>query len=195
MFSEPHHLNVEAQVFRLTEIRAVILRYSQQSTRNKRETLSAKFSSLDERFRNNMLVPQDVPNGQDFPRDEELFHIIEAQSDKVLCENDRILFHEGDPPLGLYIVRSGVAVAMVLSESGKAVARFTAEPGTVLGLPAIVRDQPYSLSLVARQGSDIGFLAKGQFDQLLLDQPAIYVLVLKVLAEEVHTARAALASA
>jgi CRP-like cAMP-binding protein len=142
-----------------------------------------------------MFLSQDVPNRQTFSRDAELFHIISAQADKILCEKDRILFHQGDPPLGLFIVRSGAAVAMVLSERGKAVARFTAESGTVLGLPAIVCDQPYSLSLVARQGSDIGFITKRQFDKLLRDQPKIYLSVLKILAEEVHAARAALANA
>jgi CRP-like cAMP-binding protein len=83
---------------------------------------------------------------------------------------------------------------IVHSDRGKIAAVLHADPGAVLGLPATSCNRPYSLSAFARQGSDIGFVAKSDFDVLVRDQPTIYMAVLRVLAAEVHVARQALAS-
>ena len=51
---------------------------------------------------------------------------------------------------------------------------------------------PYSLPATAKKGSLVSFLRRGEFSRLMLTDPSISVGVLRVLAAEVRTARAAL---
>jgi CRP-like cAMP-binding protein len=93
----------------------------------------------------------------------------------------------------MFLVRSGAVQAVVHSNDGDVVAVFHADPGSVLGLPAVASDRPFSLSALARQGSDVAFLAKDDFYRLVADQPGIQMAILRLLAFEVQAARAALA--
>lgn len=130
-----------------------------------------------------------------FPSDPAFFMALGLQAQKIRCDEDRILFDQGDGPIGLYLVRSGTVEAIVHSEDGGIAAIFCAESGAVLGLPAVASGRPYSLSALARQGSDIAFLGKEDFNELMRGHPEMYMDVLRVLAAEVQVAREALASA
>ena len=129
-----------------------------------------------------------------FPSDPTLFEALGRHARKLRCEEDRMLFSQGDGPIGLFLVRSGTVQAVVHSGNGKVTAVFYANPGAVLCLPAVVSKEPCSLSALARQGSDIAFLSKDDFDDLLREEPGLLIAVLRVLASEVHSAREALAS-
>ena len=65
-------------------------------------------------------------------------------------------------------------------------------PGSLLGLPALVSDQPYSLSAIARAGAHVSFVSRAEFFALMQAQPALSLKMLQVLAAEVRTARQAL---
>jgi CRP-like cAMP-binding protein len=127
-----------------------------------------------------------------FPSDAELFLALEAHSHNVPCQGDRTLFRRGDDPVGLYLVYSGVADATIVNDQGQPVVSFHANPGTILGLPAIVSGEPYSLSAIARYGSDIGFVPRTAFERIIRTNSMLYLSVLKVLAAEVQFARQAL---
>lgn len=111
-----------------------------------------------------------------FPSDPALFEALELSARKFPCDEDRILFRQGDKPIGLYLIRSGTVHGIVRSDDGKVVAVFHGDPGVVLGLPAVSCNRPYSLSALAREGSDIGFVAKSDFEKLI-GEPAIYMAV------------------
>ena len=130
-----------------------------------------------------------------FPSDPGLFKALAFQARKIRSEEDRLLFAQGEGTIGLFVVRSGAVQAIVHSDDGRVAAAFLAGPGAVLGLPAVVSDEPYSLSAHARQGSDIAFLGKNDFNDLLQDEPGMYMAILRVLAAEVHLALEALAHA
>lgn len=149
-----------------------------------------------------MFSPQDRQRGlgcsgghhSTFPSDPVLFQALELHAQKIPCEDDRVLFDKGDRPVGVYLVRSGTVQAIIHSDVGGIAAIFHANAGTVLGLPAIASNRPYSLSAVARQGSDVALVAKGEFERIVRDEPGMYMAVLRVLASEVHAAREALAN-
>ena len=127
-----------------------------------------------------------------FPVDADLFFALELTSRRIACDQDQMLFHQDDEPVGLYLIRSGLAYAMIQVDGGRPVACFQANRGAILGLPAVVSNRPYSLSAVARTVADICFVGKETFDELLRVQPSIYISVLKILAAEVRMSRAAL---
>lgn len=127
-----------------------------------------------------------------FRADSELIQALEKLATPVSCDEDRVLFHQNDPPVGLYLLHEGEAT--ILMDSGQDGAGFAcqATAGSVLGLPALIANRPYSLSAVARKGSNIGFVSRDGFTSLMQTEPALMVKVLQVLAAEVRSARLAI---
>jgi CRP-like cAMP-binding protein len=103
-----------------------------------------------------------------------------------------MLFRQGELPTGLYIIRTGEATLLLKDDNGKEVTQFNVGAGSILGLPAIVANEPYSLSAMALQHSEISFVEVGVFEELMREQPSLFPKVLEVLAAELRSARQAL---
>jgi CRP-like cAMP-binding protein len=127
-----------------------------------------------------------------FTADLELIQALEKQSQPIFCSEDCVLFCQGDPASGLYILRSGMAILTLRSETGGVAMCFEAYAGSLLGLPAIIGNVPYSLAATAQRGSIVRYVTRDDFEELIRVQPSLYPNVLKVLAAEVRTARQAL---
>jgi CRP-like cAMP-binding protein len=126
-----------------------------------------------------------------FVADSTLLDALEQRAESVECVHDRVLFHQGDSPVGVYILRRGAATLTMQSAAGGEVMRIQAAPGSLLGLPGLIGNEPYSLTAVAESGSEVGFVAFEDFSALLLAEPQMSFKVLEVLAAEVRTARQA----
>jgi CRP-like cAMP-binding protein len=128
-----------------------------------------------------------------FLADPELFQVLEKISTVIDCNLEHVLFRQGDPPMGLYLVAKGGAMVTMTSEDGDTLMSIEVLPGSLLGLPAVIGNQPYSLTARAHHGSWVGFVPKDDFNKLAQTHPALMVQVLKVLANEVRSARIAIA--
>jgi CRP-like cAMP-binding protein len=126
-----------------------------------------------------------------FVGDEQLIQALKERSRPVDCSEDRVLFCQGDEPVGIYITHSGVVSLFMRSLDGAAVLEMAAEPNSLLGLPAVVSNSSYSLSATAKAGAEVSFVPRDQFSQMMMTEPGLAVLILKVLAAEVRTARIA----
>ena len=126
-----------------------------------------------------------------FVAEKELFDALAKRSQIVDCAEDRVLFRQGEPPQALYLLRNGYALMTMESPTGDVVLCSTAGAGSLLGLPGLIGNEPYSLSAKALKGAEVGFLTKEEFSQLMLTEPALSLKVLRVLAAEVRTARLA----
>ncbi len=107
----------------------------------------------------------------------------------VVCGERRILFQQGDVPAGLYILQSGAAALTMESASGRTVMCNEACPGSLLGLPGVVANEPYTLTAMARKDSIIRFVTRNDFEDLIRTEPALQLPVLHLLATEVRSAR------
>lgn len=76
--------------------------------------------------------------------------------------------------------------------NGVEVLRLAVGPGSILGVPAVVTKGPYTLSAVACPGAEVDFVELGDFEDLMQTEPALFPLVLSVLAAEVRSSRIAL---
>lgn len=94
--------------------------------------------------------------------------------------------------MGLYILKIGNAALVMKDENGLEVMHLKVGPGSVLGVPAVVTKEPYTLSAKACVGSEAGFVELSDFEDLMQSQPSLFPLVLAVLAAEVRSARIAL---
>jgi CRP-like cAMP-binding protein len=127
-----------------------------------------------------------------FFADRELLDALETRSSLIVCEENRVLFQQGDPPTGLYILRSGTATLTMTSQTGETILSTPVNAGALLGLPGFISDKPYSLTGKASKGAELGFVSREDLSDLLLNNPSLALKVLSVLAAEVRAARNAL---
>jgi CRP-like cAMP-binding protein len=127
-----------------------------------------------------------------FAADRLLIRSLEKRSTPITCSEGRILFQQGDVPAGLYILQSGAAALMMESASGMAVMCLEAGPGSLLGLPGIVANEPYTVTAMARKDSMIRFVTRDDFEDVIRTEPALHLPALRLLAAEVRAARQAL---
>ncbi len=127
-----------------------------------------------------------------FVAEPELIRVLEPYSASAQYEEDRILFRQGEPPDGLYIVHQGMVALAMTSENGESLFAAYALPGSLLGLPSLITEKPYTLSATACAGARVGFLGRDDFNRLLQSQPQLSARVLKVLAAQIRGARRAL---
>ena len=127
-----------------------------------------------------------------FVAEKELIDALEKRSSTVACSESRRLFTQGGNPAGLYILRKGTARLTMESPTGGDLMSITLHPGALLGLPALIGNEPYTLTATADKDAELGFVTREDFNSLMMTDPAIAVRVLRVLAAEVRTARHAI---
>jgi len=127
-----------------------------------------------------------------FVADQQLLSALKERSTPIDCEQDRVLFNQGDEPTGLHIFLSGEVMLSMRTPQGDLAMSLPAAPGSLLGLPGLVGNQGYSLSAFARAGAEVSFVNRDEFSHMMLTEPSLSLLILRVLAAEVRTARMAL---
>jgi CRP-like cAMP-binding protein len=127
-----------------------------------------------------------------FLADSALIHALSEHATPIVCETDRVLFQQDDPAVGLYILQEGEATISMTSIQGQAVLSVEAREGSLLGLPGLISNQPYSLTAVAHAGARVSFLGRAEFTALMESNPTLAFKILQVLAAEVRSARNAL---
>ena len=127
-----------------------------------------------------------------FVADRELIEALEKESTPVNCGEDRVLFTQGELPKGLYILKSGGARLSMASPTGDMIMSIPVSPGSLLGLPALIGNQPYSLTAKALKGAELHFVSHADFSRLMVNEPQLSLSILRVLAAEVRTARFAI---
>jgi CRP-like cAMP-binding protein len=127
-----------------------------------------------------------------FVAEKELIEALEKRSSTVACSEPRRLFAQGGKPVGLYILRKGTANLTMESPTGGDLMSIKLHPGSLLGLPALIGNEPYTLTATADKDAELGFVTREDFNGLMMSDPSIAVRVLRVLAAEVRTARHAI---
>ena len=127
-----------------------------------------------------------------FIADPELFHALEERSTSVACDEDLLLFRQGEPPVGLYILHNGEATLSMDSDEGVPILSVKTLAGSLLGLPSLLGNQGYSMTAVAHAGAQVSFVPVAEFTALMEANPHLSLKILKGLANEVRSARRAL---
>lgn len=124
----------------------------------------------------------------------ELLQALESRATAISCDEDRVLFRQGDIPKGLYILGAGQITLTMTSPSGDQVLSFQAHEGSLLGLPGLISDEPYTLSAIAQGGAQLRFISRSEITELMQTDSRLALKMLEVLAAEVQSARYALSN-
>jgi CRP-like cAMP-binding protein len=124
----------------------------------------------------------------------DLLQALGKHSNELSCNGGRVLFHQGESPQGLYILEQGKATITMTSPQGKEIMSFEASSGSLLGLPGLISDEPYTLTAVAHEGARLSFVPRDEFKHMMQGDSHLALKILQVLAAEVRSARSALAN-
>jgi CRP-like cAMP-binding protein len=94
------------------------------------------------------------------------------------------VFVEGTAPSGIFFLKSGKVKKFKSDRDGKEQIIYICSPGELFGYPALLSEETYSDSATALEDSQIGFLPKAQFLQLLQQSAVFSNLLLKNLSHE-----------
>lgn len=105
-----------------------------------------------------------------------------------------VLFRRGDPSLGVYLVRKG-SIRLRLELGGeKAIVDRIVTCGAIVGLPATLAGQRYSLTASTLEDCELAFVERQRLLELISSKPSIGVELVRTLGEEVVKMRDILAS-
>lgn len=122
----------------------------------------------------------------------ELAGELQDRSELLSLKDDTVLFREGDPPSGVYYLRNGEAL-LTMQVKDKTVVTVLATEGSLLGLPAVMGNSPYSLSSETRGRAEVYKISGDDFIEIVHRNSRFCVEVVRILAAEVRSARNALA--
>ncbi|HEX6719193.1 MAG TPA: Crp/Fnr family transcriptional regulator [Pyrinomonadaceae bacterium] len=96
----------------------------------------------------------------------------------------RVLFSEGEPARGVYILRSGRAAVSISSGEGRVVMLRMAQAGDVLGLNSVLRDGLYDTTVKTLEPCRTDFIARAELIEVMQRSQAGTQAILKILSRE-----------
>lgn len=97
-----------------------------------------------------------------------------------------LLFIEGEPPRGLYILCSGRAKLTTAAKDGHRITLRVAEPGEIVGLSSVVANKAYHATAETVQPSQVSFIPRDSFLRFLHSHADAAARVDEHLSMEVH---------
>ena len=99
-----------------------------------------------------------------------------------------ILFAEGRPVRGIYLLCDGRAKLSICAEGGKRLTLRVAGPGEVLGLGAALSNTPYEITAELLDSSQVVFVRRKDLVKFLREHPDVCMQVVRMLSQDLHGA-------
>jgi CRP/FNR family transcriptional regulator, cyclic AMP receptor protein len=99
-----------------------------------------------------------------------------------------VLFAEGRPVRGIYVLCDGRAKLSICAENGKRLTLRIAGPGELLGLGAVMSNTPYEVSAEVLDDSQVVFVRRKELVKFLREHRAICMQVVCMLSQDLHGA-------
>lgn len=113
---------------------------------------------------------------------------FDAIKEQAVLGKGALLFGEGRPSRGVYVLCEGRAKLSICSESGKRLMLRVAGPGEVLGLGATLSGAAYEVTAELLDSAQVAFVKRKDLIKFLGDNPATCMEVVRRLSEDLHGA-------
>ena len=123
-------------------------------------------------------------------RQAELHSLLQAiRSSRINSFNSlhgrgHVLFAEGEPARGVYILRSGRATISISSSEGRVVMLRLAQPGDLLGANAVLQDSSYDTTVKTLEPCRTQFIARAELIEVVKQNRAGAEVMLTMLSRE-----------
>ncbi len=99
-----------------------------------------------------------------------------------------VLFAEGRPVRGIYLLCDGRAKLSICAENGRRLTLRVAGPGEVLGLGAALSHTRYEITAELLDASQVVFVRRKELMKFLRDHPEVCLQVVRMLSQDLHGA-------
>jgi CRP/FNR family cyclic AMP-dependent transcriptional regulator len=82
-----------------------------------------------------------------------------------------VLFREGEPPVGIFIVKRGTVKLFMTSSKGRAVILRIARAGEILGLSSVLSGDPYLATAETLEDTEVSYVEREPFLETLTRNP------------------------
>ena len=118
--------------------------------------------------------------------DSEEFKAMEEITQLRHVDGDAMLFFEGDPANGFFVLLSGRVRIYKSTADGKEFTLHQITPGQVFAEAAIFRGNTYPANCMAMEDSEVAFIPKDQFIRLITKYPNISLKIIGSLSRWLH---------
>ncbi len=118
----------------------------------------------------------------------ELLKELRTNSKPIKKKKGALLFRAGTAARGAYLVRKG-QIQLELDGAGELYPTRRVGPGAVVGLPATVSGEPYSLTGISVEDSELDFISRKDLLALLQRNTTAGFQILRMLSEEIYQMR------
>jgi CRP/FNR family transcriptional regulator, cyclic AMP receptor protein len=95
---------------------------------------------------------------------------------------EAVLFMEGEPARGVFVVCQGLIKLTMNSRAGKSLILRIAEPGEILGLESVIGAAPYQVTAQTLRPSQVTFVRSAEFLKFIAKHPAVYHRIAKAVS-------------
>jgi CRP/FNR family transcriptional regulator len=106
----------------------------------------------------------------------------------VVCPRNTVLFREGQPARGVFVLCEGRAKLSVCSESGKRLTLHVAVPGEVLGLSAALSGGAYEVTAELLDKAQVAMVKRKDLLGFLREHREACLHVVGLLSQDLHIA-------
>jgi CRP-like cAMP-binding protein len=123
--------------------------------------------------------------GADFRSLLQAIHSSNISNLSLVHPRGKVLFAEGEPPRGIFILRTGRAAVSISSSEGRVVTLRIVQAGEVLGLNSVLRNAPYNTTIKTIESCRTEFIPRKELIDLMeRSQPAAQAIA-QLLSREV----------
>ena len=113
---------------------------------------------------------------------------LDTLKSTIVCPRSTVLFREGQPAKGVFVLCEGRAKLSVCSESGKRLTLHIAVPGEVLGLSAALSGGPYEVSAELLDNAQVAMVKRKDLLGFLREHREACLHVVDLLSQDLHIA-------
>src|SRR5215216_2591455 len=116
-------------------------------------------------------------HGADFRSLLQAIHASNISNLSLVHPRRKVLFAEGEPARGVFILRTGRATASIASSEGRLVILRIAQAGDVLGLNSVLRNAPYNTTVKTVESCRTEFVPRKELIDLMeKNQPTVQAI-------------------
>jgi CRP/FNR family transcriptional regulator, cyclic AMP receptor protein len=106
----------------------------------------------------------------------------------AMYRRNTVLFAEGRPVRGIYILCDGRAKLSICSDTGRRLTLRVAGPGEVLGMGAALSNTPYEITAELLDNSQVVFVRRKELMKFLREHSETCMQVVCMLSQDLHGA-------
>jgi CRP/FNR family transcriptional regulator len=113
---------------------------------------------------------------------------LDRVKSKAACPRNTVLFREGQPARGVFLLCEGRAKLTVCSESGKRLTLHVATPGEVLGLSAALSGTNHEMTAELLDDANVAMVKRKELLSFLREHREACLHVVNLLSQDLHIA-------